>query len=184
MDKPINPWPIPVALEDVPETGLHVELEAPGTVCAALAPLAGVRELSDFTAVFDVARRGGGLRVTGRITARVGQTCVVTLEPIENAIDEEVELTFSPDAPVVPEGGEGVHHETVGHTAADEEPPEPLVAGAIDLGAIASEFLMLGIDPYPRKAGAEFTPPARDTEGEHPFAALAALKKPSGDGRP
>ena len=184
MDKPINPWPIPVALEDVPETGLHVELEAPAEVRAALAPLAGVRDVPELNAVFDVTRRGGGLRVAGRITARVAQTCVVTLEPIENAIDEEVELLFSPDAPVVPEGDEGVHHETVGHTAEEQEPPEPLIGGAIDLGAIASEFLMLGIDPYPRKAGAEFTPPARDTEGEHPFAALAALKKPSGDGRP
>ena len=27
---------------------------------------------------------------------------------------------------------------------------------SIDLGALATEFLMLGIDPYPRKAGAEF----------------------------
>jgi hypothetical protein len=181
MDKAINPWPVRVALEDVPETGLHVELEASASVRAALAPLAALRDLPELTAVFDVTRRGAGLAVLGRVKARVGQTCVVTLEPIENHLDEEVDLLFSPDAPVVPEGEAG-HHQTVGHTAEEQDAPEPLVGGAIDLGAIATEFLMLGIDPYPRKPGAQFTPPARDTAAEHPFAGLAALKKPSGEG--
>jgi hypothetical protein len=181
MDKPINVWSVPVGMEAVPETGLHVELEAPEAVRAALAPLAALRALPEFSAVFDVTRRGAGLRVVGLVKGRVGQTCVVTLEPIENAVDEEVDLLFSPDAPIAPEGGEPAH-QTVGHTADEDEPPEPLIGGAIDLGAIATEFLMLGIDPYPRKQGAEFAAPAGDTETEHPFAALAALKKPSGDG--
>lgn len=183
MDEAINPWSAPVALEDVPESGLHVELEAPAVVRAALARAAALRDLPELTAVFDVTRRGAGLRVVGHVKARVGQTCVVTLEAIENAIDEEVDLLFSPDAPVVPESGEAGHHLTVGHTTDEDEPPEPLVGGAIDLGAIATEFLMLAIDPYPRKPGAEFAAPARDIETEHPFAALAALKKPSGGGR-
>lgn len=179
MDKATNPWTVPVAVEDVPEAGLHVELEAPAAVRAALAPLGGLRDLPELTAVFDVTRRGAGLRVLGRVKARVGQTCVVTLEPVENAVDEEIDLLFSPDVPAVPEG-DGGHHQTIGHTADEDEGPEPLVGGAIDLGAIASEFLMLGIDPYPRKPGAEFEPPARDAGAEHPFAALAALKKPPG----
>ena len=50
----------------------------------------------------------------------------------------------------------------------------------IDLGAVATEFLILGIDPYPRKPGAVFEAPAAGEGGGHPFAALAALKK----GRP
>jgi len=55
--------------------------------------------------------------------------------------------------------------------------PEPLIGGSIDLGAIASEFLMLAIDPYPRKSGVVFEPPAKETDTGGPFAALAALKK-------
>ena len=58
-----------------------------------------------------------------------------------------------------------------------EEPPEPLVDGKVDLGALATEFLILGIDPYPRKAGAQFAPPKVEDAGEHPFAALESLKK-------
>ena len=65
----------------------------------------------------------------------------------------------------------------------DEEPPEPLIGGKLDLGAIATEFLILGIDPYPRKPGAQFSPPKADDAGAHPFAALEALKKRPGGGQ-
>jgi len=69
--------------------------------------------------------------------------------------------------------------------AALDEEPEPLVDGRIDLGAIATEFLVLGIDPHPRKRGVAFELPVVEADPDvHPFAALAALKKGSGgDGR-
>ena len=54
---------------------------------------------------------------------------------------------------------------------------EPLVDGKIDLGALAIEFLILGLDPYPRKPGAIFQPPADAQPDEGPFAALGVLKK-------
>ena len=59
--------------------------------------------------------------------------------------------------------------------AADE--PEPLVDGVADLGVVATEFLLLAIDPYPRKPGVVFEPPSTEDSGANPFAALAALKK-------
>jgi len=59
----------------------------------------------------------------------------------------------------------------------------PLVGNAVDLGAIATEFLILGLDPYPRKPDVVFeTPPAGD-EPAHLFAALAGLKKGQGGGQ-
>ena len=49
--------------------------------------------------------------------------------------------------------------------------------GVVDLGAIATEFLILGLDPYPRKPGAVFEPPReRDSDGGA-FAALAGWSK-------
>jgi hypothetical protein len=164
-------WSVPVRAAEVPEAGLHVELEAPESVRVALADLAGLRTLSDFSAVFDVVPRRQGLRVTGRVQARAGQTCVVTLEPIENSIDEHVDLLFLPGA-----------QDPMAEGESDAGLPEPLVDGRIDLGAIATEFLVLGIDPYPRKPDAVFEPPVIGTEEAHPFAALAALKnKPGGN---
>jgi hypothetical protein len=63
---------------------------------------------------------------------------------------------------------------------AAEDAPEPLVGGVVDLGLLATEFLALGIDPYPRKSGAEFTAPAAADDDPKPFAALAALKNKQG----
>jgi hypothetical protein len=54
---------------------------------------------------------------------------------------------------------------------------EPLLDGKVDLGGLATEFLILGLDPYPRKPGAVFQPPADTSVDEGPFAGLNALKK-------
>ena len=132
-----------------------------------------MRELPQLAAVFDLTRQGAGVHVAGQVSARVGQTCVVTLEPIESEVDEAVDLRFAP-APR-PQRGE---------IRVSEEPPEPLVGGSVDLGAIATEFLILGIDPYPRKPDAKFTPPKVDDDGAHPFSGLEALKKRPGGSQP
>ena len=59
-----------------------------------------------------------------------------------------------------------------------EEPEiEPLIDGVVDLGALATEFLILGIDPYPRKPGAVFEAPPTGEPFAGPFAGLAALQK-------
>ncbi len=172
MDIVGNPWAVPVPLEEIPETGLHMEIEASPEVRAALAKLADVSEIAQASAVFDLVRADGGVDVQGRVKARVGQTCVATLEPVENEVNEPIEVAFRRDAELteVPAHGAQVLDE-------DEDPPEPLVGGKVDLGALATEFLLLGIDPYPRKPGAEFAPPAEGEPNEHPFAGLEALKK-------
>jgi uncharacterized metal-binding protein YceD (DUF177 family) len=165
------PWKVPLAITDVPETGKHLELAADDQARAAIAKLAELRALSRLDVCFDVMPGGrGGLRVTGRVSATVGQVCVVTLDPIDNEIEEEIDLVFTPDAaPLAKEGG-----------AEPEDALEPLVDGTVDLGAIATEFLLLALDPYPRKPEAVFEAPAEGDDGAHPFAALAALKKDQG----
>ena len=165
-----------MAVENIPETGLHVEIDAPEVVRAALRAFASLRELPRLSAVFDLARRGAGVRVTGQVSARVGQTCVVTLEPVESDLEESVDLVFAPAL------AKSAKAETVDLGTREEESPEPLVGGKLDLGAIATESLLLGIDPYPRKAGAEFAPVRADDGSARPFAALEALKKHLGSG--
>src|SRR5271156_3377550 len=58
--------------------------------------------------------------------------------------------------------------------------PEPLIGGVVDLGALATEFLILGLDPYPRKPGAVFELPQDVKPEPGPFAALAGLKDKHG----
>lgn len=175
MDKPIVPWSEPVAVDGIPDNGLHIEIDAsPAVRAQVLALVEGLSTLHDLTslsAVFDLTRSGAKVHVTGRVRAKVGQTCVVTLEPMESSIDEAVDLTFAPTA-----AGAG---EPVGEIELrpHEEPPEPLAGGMIDVGALATEFLVLGIDPYPRKSGVEFAPLTVGEDAPKPFAALEALKK-------
>jgi Large ribosomal RNA subunit accumulation protein YceD len=176
MIQPAQPWHVPVRLEEVPETGLHLDLVADEHVRAGVAVLAGVSNMSRLEASLDVVRHGNGLRATGRVSATVGQTCVVTLEPIENQVDEPIDVVFAPSAgDSVTEGlaGAGVAVDSAFEAG---EPPEVLSDGIADLGAIAAEFLLLGIDPYPRKPGAEFTPPTQHSGAASPFAVLAQLK--------
>lgn len=170
-------WSRKVSIEDVPETGLHVDLDADEATRAALAKAAGLRDLPRLEASLDISRRGrGGLRIDGEMSATVGQTCIVSLEPIENEIHEPIDLVFTDS------GGPSLADESGEATMrfGDAEPPEPLVGGEIDLGAIVTEFLVLGIDPYPRKEGTEFEAPRQGDTSGHPFAALAALKKVKG----
>jgi hypothetical protein len=167
------PWSHPIRRDDVPETGLHLDLIADEATRAAVTNMAGVRALPHLAATFDVVRQGAGLKVTGEVVAAVEQTCVVTLEPMTSELREPIDLAYVP-----PHDGER-HDE-----AADEVDPEAeddseiLVDGVADLGAAATEFLLLAIDPYPRKPGVVFEAPKSDDPAGHPFAALAALKKP------
>ena len=168
MVAPGQPWHLPVRLEEVPETGLHFDLVADEHVRAGLAALAGVPDMRRLEAAIDVARYGNGLRAIGRVSATVGQTCVVTLEPMEKQVDEAIDVIFAPSST-----GDLAHQNAAFEA---DEPAEVLAGDTADLGAIAAEFLLLGIDRYPRKPGAEFAPPAAEGAATTPFAALAKLK--------
>jgi hypothetical protein len=172
-----RPWSVPVAVREVPETGRQLTLAADERTRAAIAKLAQLRALPRFEAVFDVTRHGrDGLRVAGRLSATVGQVCVVTLEPMDNDVEEHVDLVFAPSVAPPLVASEVVDEVEI----TTEDTPEPLIGGVVDLGVIATEFLMLAIDLYPRKPGAAFEAPPAGDDSEHPFAALAALKKPAG----
>lgn len=176
MTDKADPWRVPVTVAQIPETGLHRDIEADPAIRGALAGVAGLREILSATASFDLTpKTEGRVHVGGHVRARIGQTCVVTLDPIENDIDEEIDLVFAPPeqipqlADLVDEAAES-----------DEEipdPPEPIVNGIIDIGRLATDALLLSIDPYPRKPGAVFEPPIiADDPEDHPFAALKALQ--------
>jgi uncharacterized metal-binding protein YceD (DUF177 family) len=175
IDKP-DPWRVPVIVEQIPGTGLHRDIEADQPVRDAMAEVAGVREIFSANASLDVTPLSGGrFHVAGHVRARVGQTCVVTLDPIESDIDEEVDLIFAPPEQI-PKLADLVD-EAAESDGEIPDPPEPIVNGVIDLGRLATDALFLGIDPYPRRKDAVFEPPVEAADPEdHPFAALKALQ--------
>ena len=178
-----DPWRSPpVIVEQIPEAGLHRSIEADLAAREALAATADLREVISAQASFDLsAVRNGRVHVSGRIRARIGQTCVVTLEPIETDIDEPIDVMFAPPDQI-PDMADLVDDES--GTAADvPDPPEPIEGGQIDLGRLAADALFLAVDPYPRKPGVMFEPEiAADAPEDHPFAALKALQTAPGQG--
>src|SRR6266852_3033616 len=93
------PWSVPVARHEVAETGRRFDLAADERARAGIAKLAGLRALPRLEATFDVAPRGrDGLHVVGRVSATVGQVCGVTLEPVDNEVEERIDLVFAPAA--------------------------------------------------------------------------------------
>lgn len=167
------PWSVPVRIEDIAETGKHFEMAADQPVRSAVAAAAFVPGISRLEATFDVEKSGSdGLRVTGTVRGTVEQVCSITLEPMTSEVSETVDLTFRPAAQTQAARRSSRH----GADMADDE-SEVLVDGRIDLGAIATEFLILGIDPYPRKQGAVFAGPPPAGEKSSPFEVLARLKK-------
>ncbi|WP_375413136.1 DUF177 domain-containing protein [uncultured Bradyrhizobium sp.] len=176
MTDDANPWSVPIVVAQIPDTGMHRDIDTGPGERSALADLGGLREIKSADASFDLTlMREGRVHVTGRVKARIGQTCVVTLDAIENDIDEAIDLIFAPPeqipalADLVDEAAES--------DAEIPDPPEPILNGVIDLGRVATDALFLGVDPYPRKPGAVFEPPSiPDDPEDHPFAALKVLK--------
>ena len=175
IEKP-DPWRVPIAVAQIPDTGLHRELKADQAICAEIADVGALREVLSVSASLDVTPMSGGrFHVEGRVQARIGQTCVVTLDPIETEIDEPIDLIFAPPDQI-PQMADLVD-EAEESDAEIPDPPEPIENGIIDLGRLATDALYLAVDPYPRKPDAVFEPlvEAPDPE-DHPFAALKALK--------
>lgn len=121
-------------------------------------------------------------RLTGRLEAEVEQICVVSLEPVRQRVDETIQRLFAPAevaAKAVAELAED-EEEVEWLDPEAEDPPDPLVNGTIDAGAVVTEALALALDPYPRKPGAELPEGYRPDTGDggkvSPFAVLAKLK--------
>jgi uncharacterized metal-binding protein YceD (DUF177 family) len=175
-----DPWRAYVPVAQIPDTGLHRDIEADQGARQAMAELAGLREVVYARASFDLRHKSGGqVQVTGRVQARIGQSCVVTLDPIESEIDEAIDLTFAPAEPAAPRADLADDRDELDDEIGEQ--PEPIVDGVIDLGRLATDMLFLAIDPYPRKPGAVFEAQAVAADPEdHPFAALKALQSDPG----
>jgi Large ribosomal RNA subunit accumulation protein YceD len=171
-----DPWSVPIAVVQIPDTGLHRDLEAGQAARDAMVEVGGLREVLSASASLDVTPISGGrVHVTGHVRARIGQTCVVTLDPIENEIDEPIDLIFAPPEQI-PELSDLVDEAAESDTEIPD-PPEPIINGVIDLGRLATDALFLAVDPYPRRPDAVFQPPIEAADpNDHPFAALKALR--------
>ncbi len=155
-------------------------IEANAAECARLASLCGAVNLAFLRFSYRLQPLASHrYRLTGELSAEVTQACVVTLEPVEERVQEAVTIEFWPEQQL----GAVSADEDAAIDAEPSDAPEPIIGGRIDLGALAAEILASVINPYPRKADAEFvwreTPEGAEAGKSSPFASLAKLQRES-----
>ncbi|MEM7507458.1 MAG: YceD family protein [Pseudomonadota bacterium] len=179
--KPVEVAPAPVSApiavaklsRDVP-TPFSIELDA--EALPDVARYLGVLSLGDVALSGELfALDATGWQAVGHLHAIVEQSCVVTLAPVLQEIDQEVLRRYIPSTEIAEEV------EIV--VTEDEDGPDPF-EDEIDIGALLLEEIALALDPYPRAKGAAletqvFAAPGvkpMTDEDARPFAKLAALK--------
>jgi len=164
-------------LGSVPVT---VAIHADAPVRKALAEFFDILGVETVAGSLSVRRwRKHGALVEGVVTARITQECVVTLAPVVIDVREEIRVSYLPEALARPvkNADNAIFVDPLA-----EDPPEPFDGHTIDLGALVTEYLALGISPYPRADGAsvpeKFSPTEPEPEEKrNVFQALARWRE-------
>ncbi|WID96358.1 DUF177 domain-containing protein [Bosea vestrisii] len=172
------PFSHPLRVETITLRPVAVDLAAEQGELAAVASFLGVASAEALKASYSLSRNGERVKLEGMIKASLHQNCVVTVDPFPVELNVPVKLDFAPEAEIAamarPSEDDEIDIEVLMN---EEDPPEPIIDGTIDLGLVTLEFLALALDPYPRKPGVAFSEPAPETPAESPFAALLQLKR-------
>jgi uncharacterized metal-binding protein YceD (DUF177 family) len=166
----------PLAVERIASTGTELTIEASAEEREALARRFDIPAVHAFSATFVATPwRRGGVQVRGQFAAEVEQVSVVSLEPFTAQVGEPVVRYFQAET------GPGHQPDVLSVESLEDEEPDVISGGSIDLGEIAAESLALALDPYPRKPGEAFEPEtaqaAEERRQDSPFAVLSRLKK-------
>lgn len=165
-DDSVSPVSFPVNVARLPQKGMPVRIDADATQREALAKTHGLEAVASFVAnLLVISWKRNGVRVSGTVKAEITQTCVVTLEPLEATIDEEVEGLFLPEDSKLGRQGFESGGEIVLDVEGDDA-PETFSGDYIDVGALSEEYFGLAIDPYPRKQGVQLGVGDADVEAE------------------
>ncbi|MBF0356885.1 MAG: DUF177 domain-containing protein [Alphaproteobacteria bacterium] len=162
---------------EIPHKGLQFDIEATPNECQKLAQRFGLIAIEALSAHIRLFPAKDLIRLEGRLKARVVQSCVVTLDPVDQAIDEDFSRVYGDDEAL--EAARLAMEAEIEIDPLADDLPDPLIDGCIDVGEAAAEELALNLDPFPRKPGAslEGSPWAAKEEAiRGPFAALSKLR--------
>lgn len=154
-----------------------------------LAKRIGVLSLDALKADLTLQNEQGGrvVHITGKINADVTQICVVSMEKIKNNIEDEFEAWFANadqavslnkvrQKKMIEKGNRELP------MIEEQDDPEPMIDGKIDLGELVTQYLSLSIDPYPQAEGVEYeigddqAQASSSVAFKNPFAALKDWK--------
>lgn len=145
-----------------PETA-HFTVSADGPARDRIADRLGVEAVKSLDAELDVVGGGDRVSLKGRVRAALVRQCVVSLEPMEEEIDETFEIRFERNLTDVEDDDGPIYR-------------EPLESQSIDLAEIAVQQVSLAMAPHPRKPDAKPPVPLGAADViDGPFAALKRL---------
>ncbi|NHO34172.1 YceD family protein [Acetobacter fallax] len=128
------------------ESPREVAIEASAAECGRIAKRLGLPSIASLSCRYRLSSQPrDSVLAEAALTARLSQSCVLTLDVFEDVIAERFVIRFVPES-------EFREDQSGDFDVMDEIPYE---GDSIDLGEAVVEQLALVLDPYPRRPGAE-----------------------------
>ena len=163
----------PLKIEDINQGEQTYKLRANKAQLETLREILQIPVVNYFEADIKLTfqKKKGILDVSGEVRAGLTLISVISLDEFEKEYKSNFSLTYDTNATYeqIREMDEDI----------EDDIPDIVIDGKIDLGDIAIEQLALVMEDHPRKDGEEFTSVIEDDSPvrENPFAVLSKLKK-------
>lgn len=173
----------PLNVRSLPPKGVDLTLKTDEKERQALAENHNLLNIAFFEAKIHINPwKRQGVKLSGKLHAEITQECIVSAQPVESVINEDIELILVPEGSRLSEVVHNNAHELFLDPDGPDS-PDSFKGTEIDVGAIVEEFFELSIDSYPRAAGVEFesaefgSSDVDDEKEPSPFAVLSGLKQ-------
>lgn len=193
---PQSEWSHFVDVSPLDAKPLEISIEAPPESCPAICNRLNLHSIESLRAKIILKRNDVNryVFISGEIDADLHQRCVVTTEPVTEHVSDTFEAWYAEANQAV--SFAKAKRERMSVKERDEQPvleeeedPEEIIDGKIDVGELIIQNLSLALNPYPRLEGVEFEgqqkglDDAPDGTYDNPFAALKNWKhrEPSED---
>jgi hypothetical protein len=183
--QPDREWSYPILVEEIPSQGKDFKISPSDVEKKAIAKRLEIVSLEDITAKLSVSRENGHIiKVSGKFEANLTQNCVVTMEPLKQHVVDEFEAWYADHEQAIP--FKRIQQEALAKREMidlpileENEDPEQIEDGKIDLGELVTQYLSLAVNPYPHKEGVNYENkeiarkgPVKESLRPNPFAAL------------
>lgn len=170
-------YKLQMGVKDIPAAGIEGCYMAQNGEMKAISELIGLGRFRAIKIEYKIAPLREDLyKMVAELDADIRQSCVVSLEEMDNHIDEQFQTEFV----------SGVTFQEMINALEDDLMGdvnlEPIIDGRLEIGRVLYEQLAGAVPPYPRRPEAEFCGNGNDKYSAEeviggPFAALAQMKK-------
>lgn len=179
-----------IRADKVDEKQETYHIEADDEARKDLAERLKVVSVDSLSADISVQRiQGFVIAVKGSLAGLVTQESKVSLEPVQEKVEDSFEAFFAENTNAVSFARKRQEHIMENHDPEvsfldERDDPEPIENGQVDLGEVVAQYLSLALNPFPKREEEHFPVGDDDLHAEetgqlpeNPFAKLEALKE-------